>query len=166
MAGCKNAVHGCMRNLEGDIMSVCECGCGQELTGKQIRWKNDGHKNEFYTRARRMASGKIRAVLTQAVESECRPLPIPVFFNTVKLEGSELTEANQKASCQEDVILQFFISSHRDYTPCEVARNFPEWPITSIRRAITNLTKRGKLIKTSEKRKGAYGVENFCWTAA
>ena len=36
-------------------------------------------------------------------------------------------------------------------------------PITSIRRAITTLTKRGYLIKSDEMKKGLYGVSEYVW---
>ena len=38
-----------------------------------------------------------------------------------------------------------------------------DWPITSIRRAISTLTKQGKLTKTNELRKGKYGKNTYAW---
>ena len=36
-------------------------------------------------------------------------------------------------------------------------------PLTSIRRAITNLEKKGKLEKTDIQKEGMYGKKTFCW---
>lgn len=142
-------------------MDVCACGCGTKLVGKQVKWFNDEHKNDFNTRARREASERLSRALNDT------PTVVPAYFhNTVNLGGAALTEANQKASKQEDAILEFFNTHLGMYTPCEVGAEFPQWPITSVRRSITNLTKRGKLVKTSVKRQGQYGAVNFCWTAA
>ena len=39
-------------------------------------------------------------------------------------------------------------------------------PITSIRRAITDLTNEGKLVKTNSLKKGNYGKKCHCWKLA
>ena len=44
---------------------------------------------------------------------------------------------------------------------CEICER--EWPITSIRRAISTLTKQGNLTKTDELRKGKYGKKTHTW---
>ena len=36
-------------------------------------------------------------------------------------------------------------------------------PITSIRRAITNLTNDEKLVKTDNQKTGPYGKPSYCW---
>lgn len=90
----------------------------------------------------------------------------PSFHNTIRLTGEALTTAERKAENQEDEILIFFQSHTGMYTPAEVAEHFPMWPITSVRRSITNLTTRGELVKTHVKRKGAYGMETHCWCVA
>jgi len=38
-----------------------------------------------------------------------------------------------------------------------------EWPITSIRRAITNLTDDEKIVKTQKTTKGIYGKKEHLW---
>lgn len=40
-------------------MSLCECGCGEELTGKQKRFKGDDHRSRWWTDARRIGAGKM-----------------------------------------------------------------------------------------------------------
>lgn len=109
---------------------------------------------------------KIQSVLAEAASEDITQIPI-LFHNTVKIEGKDLKEAQRRASKQEEAILAFFRAHNTEiFTPCQVAEQFPNWPITSIRRSITNLTNRGELIKTNLKRLGVYGVINFCWKAA
>ena len=88
------------------------------------------------------------------------------FFNTINLEGEELIEAINSAKTQEEKVLAIFMI-HKILSPVEVEyhynRKFKEVPITSIRRAITNLTKQGKLVKTEEKIKGKWGMYNYKW---
>ena len=88
------------------------------------------------------------------------------FYNTINLYGSDLFRANDKARKQEDVVLELFKSS-KGLTPFEVDEKLRQmgriYPITSIRRSITNLTKEGKLVKTAIKRVGDYGQMNYVW---
>ena len=89
------------------------------------------------------------------------------YFNTV-MEVSKLNEYNDKALEQDRAILMFF-KAHRIgcYTPFEVHSgigiNYEDVPITSIRRSITNLTHRGDLIKTDNKKLERLGRKNYCW---
>jgi hypothetical protein len=87
------------------------------------------------------------------------------FHDTLHLPGEELRHADKTCKRQEEVVLKCFNQSpHRTLTPAEVHLMIgQQWPLTSVRRAITNLTKEGKLIKTSEQRKGIYGMLNNCW---
>ena len=103
--------------------------------------------------------------LGMGIELSDQKIPA-LFHNTINLQPSELEHANKQAAHQEDAILNFYQSRLGMFTPCECAAEFPQWPITSIRRAITNLTKRGLLVKTHVKRKGIYGMVNNCWSAA
>ena len=89
------------------------------------------------------------------------------FYNTISLKGDELKEAEEKAETQEDKVLDFFQRHSRwHYTPWEVRRLVfagSNVPITSVRRAINNLTDAGKLEKTDEKRVGPYGKPSYAW---
>lgn len=90
------------------------------------------------------------------------------FYNTISLSGDDLTEARESNKHQNDVILEIFRTCNEALTPFEVqdclfAKKIYRWPITSIRRAITDLQKLGKLIKTSQMRSGRYGKPNYCW---
>ena len=90
-----------------------------------------------------------------------------MFYNTLNLEGATLFDSEQKSVNQESIVLRIFRDERKDLTPFEVQKKLYEmdrhYPITSIRRAITDLTKDGKLRKTTVKRKGEYGQDNYAW---
>lgn len=90
------------------------------------------------------------------------------FFNTTNEKGEELEERIEKASTQDELVLKFFrFHKGLSFTPFEVHEHITQGcPITSVRRAITNLTKRGYLVKTALKQEGGYGQKNCKWTAA
>ena len=92
-------------------------------------------------------------------------MEIPYFYNTIGERGIKLDKLRVSAKNQEVVIMCFFMRNpNQDYTPVEAMRAlFMSCPITSIRRAMTNLTKRGILDKTENKRMGAWGIDNFTW---
>lgn len=88
------------------------------------------------------------------------------FYNTIEASGQQLIDFEQKAQTQEELILSCFKQYNKiDLIPDEVQDLcwLSETPITSIRRAITNLTKQGKLIKTTNQRKGRYGKMTYAW---
>lgn len=87
------------------------------------------------------------------------------MYNTINIKGAELLQARNKTNRQKDIVLQFF-KDHpaSNYTPFDVYRILGlNCPVTSIRRAITDLTEQGKLIKTDHQRRGEYGTKNYCW---
>lgn len=93
-------------------------------------------------------------------------LEMSLFHNTLDLPESELKVRQLKAGSQNQKILEFFKRNPGLlYTPFDIQRLcfFPHTPITSIRRAMTDLTKLGYLEKTKEKRAGEYGELNYCW---
>jgi hypothetical protein len=51
------------------------------------------------------------------------------------------------------------------FTPVDVHYNcFDEsTPLTSVRRSITTLTKKGELQQTGEQREGLFGKKNYTW---
>lgn len=89
----------------------------------------------------------------------------PSFHNTVGEVNPELGVSEKKAESQESIILAFF--EKYDYLRFGPSYIFIElnqvWPITSVRRAITNLTAQDKLVKTAHQVKGIYGKKEFCW---
>lgn len=95
------------------------------------------------------------------------------YYNTTNESGTTLKNNVAKAEGQEEKIFKLFQldfeylnkckKPYIGLTPVDVLDFFPKYPITSIRRALTNLTKQGKLIKTDEKRIGMYGRSEYVW---
>ena len=87
------------------------------------------------------------------------------YFNTTNLKGRELKREMYKAGSQNCEILYLMRTSQRyNFTPSEVYKSFNcKWPLTSIRRSITSLTKAGYLVQTSIKRVGIYGKPETAW---
>ena len=90
------------------------------------------------------------------------------YFNTTQLKNGDLDRARRKAKTQEERVLAFFnLHPAHLYTPFEVQEKvLPGVPITSVRRAITNLEKAGHLRKTKRMWMGKYGARNHCWQLA
>jgi len=89
-----------------------------------------------------------------------------MYYNTNKESGETLTNSQAKTVSQEDIIYEYFLNRGVDYylAPHLLQGIFPDnTPITSIRRAITNLEKRGKLIKTNRMVMGTYGKMVHTW---
>ena len=88
------------------------------------------------------------------------------FYNTINESGQLLIDLEERAETCEGRVLTFFKENYlSDFTPYEVS-NFLYgygYPLTSIRRAITNLTSSGRLEKLPHKRPGAYKTNNYAW---
>lgn len=86
------------------------------------------------------------------------------YFNTTQETGAQLNRSRVKAaSLQEQVLNYFRRNPGRHYTPAEVHQHFTRYPLTSVRRAMTDLTTEGALIKTELMTPGLYGKNNFNW---
>lgn len=86
------------------------------------------------------------------------------FYNTTNETGPTLAEYRHKAESQEAAVLTFFTQRGGLWTPSEVRREaLPHAPLTSARRAISNLTAAGKLVRTTVKRLGDYGRREHAW---
>jgi len=86
------------------------------------------------------------------------------FYNTTNESGTQLEMFTQKAMKQEDKVMLIFktyymITAHE----CWEYFDDPKTPITSIRRAITNLTRKDKLVMTESKKEGGYGRNNYIY---
>ena len=90
-----------------------------------------------------------------------------MYFNTTNLKGEDLKRAYRTANDQEQKIIAVFkrlVFPNYPLTPYEVLEQSGlNAPITSIRRAMTDLTKEGILEKTTEHRMGPYGKPSYCW---
>jgi len=92
-----------------------------------------------------------------------------IYYNTNSESGTTLKESKEKALRQQNRILSYFQSFPNDtFTPEEVLKTLysDNTPLTSVRRAITNLTEDGKLVKTDEMRMGGFGKLCHCWRAS
>lgn len=90
------------------------------------------------------------------------------FFNTISLRGKKLVEAQINAKIQEEKIYLIFLQNKRKgMTPFDVSeiynKLYSNAPITSIRRAMTQLTKDNHLVMTEKKRNGIYNTPNHLW---
>jgi hypothetical protein len=83
------------------------------------------------------------------------------------IEPEEALTRDEKAHRQEDVILQFFQTYHvARVTPSELHAHFREWPLTSIRRALS-MTAAGLLTHyATDRRPGPYGAKESTWGLA
>lgn len=97
------------------------------------------------------------------------------FHNTISLPNDELKVANKNCITQEQKVLAYFEKyPNQEFTPPQIQEGLSLYttPLTSIRRAISNLsaTKDAlgnpiipKLIRTEHKAKGIYGMKNYTW---
>jgi len=89
-----------------------------------------------------------------------------MFYNTINLNSDELIKARLKAKSQEDFIkVVFNLNKDLKVTPSQMHKivNNSSIPITSIRRAMTNLSNENFLEKTYEKQIGLYGKKEHMW---
>lgn len=98
----------------------------------------------------------------------------PHYHNTLGLQNTDLAQAEEKALTQEEKVLELFGANPlAEFTPADVHRILlergkihPLTPITSIRRAISNLTHSGKLLKTTHTKPGVFNIPNLTWKLA
>jgi len=90
------------------------------------------------------------------------------YHNTNKELGKTLITSKTRANKQELKVLKFFKANNKDerfsaediLAQVDFGRSVP---ITSVRRAITNLTYAGYLKKTSFMKKGTFGKQIHTW---
>jgi len=91
------------------------------------------------------------------------------YHNTTESTGPERRRYQDKAVSQETKILAHFKGRPgAEITPSFVVKYYfnNSVPITSVRRALTNLTNAGELVKTNKQVKGPYGRPEFQWRLA
>ncbi len=87
-----------------------------------------------------------------------------MYHNTNHESGAVLECSQAKAKTQESRILDHFRKGG-EYTPDQVWHKLFRngTPLTSVRRAITNLTADGYLEKTERQQPGMYGKMTYTW---
>jgi hypothetical protein len=87
------------------------------------------------------------------------------FYNTTHETGEKLAHYHKVARTQQEAILLFFVGNPHLWPPHAVRFLVfkDRVPLTSVRRALTNLTKAGKLRKSKFKVMGAYGRKVYTW---
>ncbi len=89
------------------------------------------------------------------------------YFNTTHSTHPELTQYESKAVSQEARILDYFKTYEAQKTPSNLLSLFGgKTPITSIRRALSNLTAQGELVKTEHQVLGPYRRPEYVWSLA
>jgi len=88
-----------------------------------------------------------------------------MFYNTIQLNGKDLQTAKSNCKSQEEYIKWIFSKKpNLQITPSELLNYFEKnVPITSVRRALTNLTNDNFLEKTEKFRMGKYGKPEHIW---
>lgn len=92
------------------------------------------------------------------------------FYNTINITGDELRAAIVSAQHQDAAILAIYANARGPLSPsdvhwlCESAGK--RWPMTSVRRAISNMTKTGALTKTGTFKRGVFGTREHLWMLA
>tara|TARA_R100000458_G_C8157009_1_gene162586 strand:- start:42 stop:389 length:348 start_codon:yes stop_codon:yes gene_type:complete len=87
------------------------------------------------------------------------------FYNTIEEEGQDLVQSYEKTKTQEEKILECFKSCKEPLSPSMVLyQTGLNCPITSVRRAMTDLSNNGKLRKTTDYTLGTYGKKEHLWT--
>ena len=85
------------------------------------------------------------------------------YYNTNNELGDELRKSREKTETQEDLVLRAFRRTGKPLSPSFLVPLFPETPLTSIRRAITDLANAGYLEKTETLVQGTYGKNEHQW---
>lgn len=79
------------------------------------------------------------------------------YFNTTDQDIDFVNKRKAKNKTQEVIVYELF-KSNTTLTASEVLNMFPKQvPITSVRRAISNLKHESKLVKTEDTKTGIYG---------
>jgi len=92
------------------------------------------------------------------------------YYNNTGLSGEELDAAMLQAGRQDRAVLHLMHTASGAMSPSYVWQELIRrdeidslTPLTSIRRSITNLTRKGLLVKTEEKTIGLFGRPEFLW---
>ena len=87
------------------------------------------------------------------------------YHNTTNERASVVADQANKNKNQEEVILDMFHEKRFGMTAGYIAGSdeFPRTPITSIRRALNGLEKKGYLYRNGDKMEGMYGRNEYVY---
>lgn len=93
------------------------------------------------------------------------------YHNTTNVKGEQLDIFLVAAKSQDEIVLNFFNNyPNHDFSPSKLHEYLVKYqlinqatPLTSIRRALTNLTTNGKLIKTDKKVMSKFNRPEYVW---
>jgi hypothetical protein len=86
------------------------------------------------------------------------------YFNTTNQDIDYVNKRKAKNKTQEFLVYDLF-KNHKTLTASEVLHKFPKQvPITSVRRAMSNLQQEEKLVKTTDTKTGIYGAPEHYYT--
>ena len=93
-----------------------------------------------------------------------------MYYNTTNETGETLDQLWQKCENQQQFVYELFCLQ-KAMTASEAWKLYPDdieyqTPLTSIRRAITDLMNEGKLVKTEIKKTGIYGKPEYVYKVA
>ena len=88
-----------------------------------------------------------------------------MYHNTNNETGSTLKGSRTKANRQQDKVLNIFTSNPNKALCADEVHSLGEFnaPLTSIRRAISDLTHNGTLLRTDIQKMGGYGKLTYCY---
>ena len=84
------------------------------------------------------------------------------YFNTTKESGNQLELFVEKANSQDKEVMRL-MQKYSKASASQLIKYFKNAPITSIRRSLSTLSKKGKLIKTDDKVIGNYGRNEYVY---
>ena len=85
-----------------------------------------------------------------------------MYYNTTNEKGKELKEFTGKALTQDQKILEMFDNGHKLGPSLIIGRM--NCPITSIRRSLNTLEKRGDIRRLNVKIMGLYGRKEYLYS--
>jgi len=91
------------------------------------------------------------------------------YYATTPVDGRQRRAYRNAAAGQEAEILAYFRQQGPGFSASPEAiqaQVLPHAPITSVRRAMTNLTRRGELARQSQTIEGMYGRPVHLWALA
>lgn len=90
-----------------------------------------------------------------------------MYHNTTLKTGDELKEAVARCKGQNEAILLIFLNTRRGYGPSQLhsllTKAGHKLLLTSVRRGLSDMTKKKDLVKTDKQIPGMYGDPEHVW---